>query len=47
VRDVRPGLEAKFDGVCSRCDDHILRGDRIVHHRGHPIHVRCASGVDE
>lgn len=45
--DPQPGIAARFDDDCPRCDDPILRNDRIVFSRGHAIHVRCASGQDE
>jgi hypothetical protein len=46
--DPLPGIVAKYDGVCGRCDDPILAGEtRVVFHRGAPIHCGCASGADE
>jgi hypothetical protein len=45
--DPLPGLAAKYAGLCWRCDGPIAIGDRIAFHRGHPIHVRCASGADD
>lgn len=47
VRDVQPGLEAKYEEDCPRCPDPILKGDRIVFTRGRRIHVRCASGTND
>lgn len=42
------GLRATADGgVCPRCDDLILKEQRIVRHRDGWIHAGCAAGQDD
>lgn len=44
----QPGIVAKFDGECPRCDGAIVKGvTRVVYQRGHYIHTGCASGADD
>lgn len=43
----QPGIPARYPDYCGRCSEAIGVGDRIVFHRGRPIHVGCASGQDE
>lgn len=45
--DPPPGLRAMHPGTCTRCDQPISPGDRIVYRHGHPIHCSCASGADD
>ena len=39
-----PGIAARYEGVCHRCDQPIRVHDRIVYDRGRAIHAGCASG---
>ena len=41
----QPGVAAKYDDRCQRCDEPIVaRVTRVVFTRGRPIHVECANG---
>ena len=43
-----PGLLAKYDATCPRCDEPIIaRQTQVVYQRGVYIHCACASGADE
>lgn len=44
---LQPGLAAQYSDICSRCDNVIVLGERIVFTRGRAIHVHCASGQDD
>lgn len=42
------GVRATSDGVCARCDEPVLKEQRVVPARGGRwMHVGCASGGDE
>jgi len=45
--DPQPGIAAKYETWCARCEEPIHRQDRIVYSHGRPIHVECASGHDD
>jgi hypothetical protein len=43
----QPGIAARYESHCPRCDQAIHRNDRIVFSHGRPIHVACAAGADD
>lgn len=46
--DPQPGIKARYDGECARCDGPIYRNEtRIVFSKGRPIHCGCAQGADD